>query len=334
MKRILFSILVLVCAMGVKAQDMMVATLQSGEESKVFYGADSFVEAYNAAQTGDLITLSPGTFNVPTITKSLKIQGAGYIDDPDNGSYRTILNYKLKINLSEGNTDDFLLEGVYSHVDLEVTGTATINRFVVKRCRFGNISFSGSTTKGSRLEHCRIANELRVGTRAENFSVMNSVVVNLNGNTRGSSIRYQNTIIHRYLNTLTYSLIADFENCIFNTSSSESNCLHENCLVKNCLSSYGSIFDDVLTKENAWTVNGKTEIWGSDKGYSDTDLYELTDDAKSKYVGTDGKEIGIHGGDVPFTFTPSHPQITKRDIATKTSGGKLKVEITVEAQEN
>lgn len=334
MKRILFSILVLVCAMGVKAQDMMVATLQSGEESKVFYGADSFVEAYNAAQTGDLITLSPGTFNVPTITKSLKIQGAGYIDDPDNGPYRTILNYKLKINLSEGNTDDFLLEGVYSHVDLEVTGTATINRFVVKRCRFDNVYFSGSTTNGSRLEHCRIAGYLGIGTNAVNFSVVNSIVRNMSGNTTGSIIVYRNSIIHGF-NSYYDKIVANFENCILNGSSGnfQHSYLHENSVVKNCLSFYEGMFNGVLSKENVWYSN-KTEIWGSDKGYSDTDLYELTDDAKSKYVGTDGKEIGIHGGDVPFTFTPSHPQITKRDIATKTSGGKLKVEITVEAQEN
>lgn len=328
MKRVLFAILVFVCAMGVKAQDMMVATLQSGASAQVFYGAGGFVKAVEAAKTGDLITLSAGTFDVPTITKALKIQGAGYQDDPGNGLYRTILNYELKINLSEGNTDDFLLEGVYSEQNLTVTGTATINRFVVKRCRFTEIDFRNSTTKDSRLEHCRISNRLYIGTKAENFSVMNSVVDYLSENTIESSIIYRNTIIHDYYNSS--SNVASFENCIFNVTSSSY--LHQNCVVKNCLSSRSNMFNDVLTKENTWTVNSKADIWGSDKGYSDTDLYQLTDEAKSKFVGTDGKEIGIHGGDRPFTFTPSHPQITKRDIATKTSGGKLKVEITVEAQ--
>lgn len=337
MKQILLSILMLVCVMGIKAQDAMVATLQSGEQSLVFYGANGLVDAVNVASTGDLITLSAGTFNTTTINKSLRIQGAGYLDDPGKGGYRTVLNADLRIELADGNTDDFLLEGVFSSHELQVQSSVSINRFVLKRCRFRDVNFRNSSTANSQLEHCRISANFTVGSNAKTFSVINSIIGNMAGNTGKSMITYRNSIICNF-NEYYDDIIANFENCILNASGGNyrHTRLHENCVVKNCLSFVSGMFDDVQTKEKVWTPENldQAEFWNSGKGYSDTDLYELTEQAKSQYIGTDGTEIGINGGIKPFTFTPSHPQITKRDIATKTSGGKLKVNITVEAQDN
>ena len=62
--------------------------------------------------------------------------------------------------------------------------------------------------------------------------------------------------------------------------------------------------------------------------------FELTDEAKAAYLGIDGKEVGIYGGDYPYTSTPSYPQITKMDVSRKVSAdGKLNVEIEVNAAE-
>ncbi len=330
MKQILLSILMLVCVMGIKAQDLMVATLQSGEATHVFYGANAFVEAVGKANSGDLITLSAGTFNGPKIEKALKIQGAGYMDDPENGLYRTTLNYELYINLPEGSSDDFLLEGIYSDKELQVTSSTPVKNFLLKRCRFKDVFFTNSITDGCQLEHCRISDNLYIGDKSTNFSVVNSVINVLQNNKENSSIIFQNT----FINDVSYNAIATFENCILSSHYTEGNSyvnLHKNCIIKYCLGLKGNMFANVLTLSNCW-YSDKTIIWGTDKGYSDTDLYELTEAAKSQYTGSDGKEIGIHGGYKPFLSTPSHPQITKRDIATKTSGGKLKVDITVEAQ--
>lgn len=331
MKQILLSILMLVCVIGVKAQDAMVATLQSGEQSRVFYGANGFVEAVDAAKTGDLITLSAGTFNTTTIRKSLRIQGAGYLEDFEKGLYRTIFNADLYIELVGDDTDDFLLEGIYSSSNLYMR-KSVLNRFVLKRCRFENVYFNESQTKDCQLEHCRIAGSLQIGGNATSFSVINSIVANLSGSTSTSSILYRNSIIHHF-NSYYDAIVANFENCILNSRSStyQRPYLHENCIVKNCLSFYNGMFDNVKSKEGFW-YSTKEKVWGDDLNYGDTYSYELTDEAKSEYIDSEGKEIGIHGGFKPFTFTPSNPQITNRDIDTKTSGGKLKVNITVEAQ--
>ena len=68
--------------------------------------------------------------------------------------------------------------------------------------------------------------------------------------------------------------------------------------------------------------------------YSDNQTFELTDAAKAKYLGTDGTEVGMHGGVLPYDTTPSYPQITKMNVASKTTAdGKLSVEIEVSAAE-
>jgi hypothetical protein len=69
-------------------------------------------------------------------------------------------------------------------------------------------------------------------------------------------------------------------------------------------------------------------------GVSEIETYELTDEAKTKYLGDDGKELGIYGGNLPFTPNPTNPKITKFNVASKsTADGKLSVDIEVKAAE-
>ena len=66
----------------------------------------------------------------------------------------------------------------------------------------------------------------------------------------------------------------------------------------------------------------------------DDQQFELTDEAKTTFLGTDGTEVGMYGGVLPYNSTPSYPQITKVNVANKTTAdGKLSVEIEVSATE-
>ena len=68
--------------------------------------------------------------------------------------------------------------------------------------------------------------------------------------------------------------------------------------------------------------------------YSEAQQFELSDEAKTTYLGTDGTEVGMHGGVLPYDTTPSYPQITRMNVANKTTAdGKLSVEIEVSAAE-
>ena len=66
------------------------------------------------------------------------------------------------------------------------------------------------------------------------------------------------------------------------------------------------------------------------RNYSEEETFELTDDAKAKYLGTDGKEVGLYGGFQPFSATPSYPLITKMEVDGQTdANGTLGVTIEV-----
>lgn len=66
----------------------------------------------------------------------------------------------------------------------------------------------------------------------------------------------------------------------------------------------------------------------------DSETFQLTEAAKTQYLGMDGTEVGIYGGSLPFDPVPSNPQITKCNVAAKsTADGKLSVDIEVKAAE-
>ena len=106
---------------------------------------------------------------------------------------------------------------------------------------------------------------------------------------------------------------------------------------------YNNVGIDILNPENNQyifnktsyssnkTVSSLSEVFKKWKGeWNDNETFELTDEAKTKYLGTDGTQIGIYGGDFPFESTPSNPQITNCEVAKKsTADGKLSVKITV-----
>lgn len=69
-------------------------------------------------------------------------------------------------------------------------------------------------------------------------------------------------------------------------------------------------------------------------GYSDDNEYKLTEAAKALIKGTDGTEVGIYGGNLPYDPTPTNPQISKFNVAAKTTAdGKLSVDIEVKSAE-
>ena len=71
----------------------------------------------------------------------------------------------------------------------------------------------------------------------------------------------------------------------------------------------------------------------SEKLFEDNTFGKLTTAAK-KYLGADGTEVGIYGGSLPYDPTPTNPQISKFNVAAKTTAdGKLSVDIEVKSAE-
>lgn len=125
----------------------------------------------------------------------------------------------------------------------------------------------------------------------------------------------------------------------------KSYCIPSSCVAVNCIgcSSNGSIsssYNDIFyymssknsTNKNIAKPSSALKTGGFD--YTDNEMFELTDAAKTQYLGADGKEVGIYGGNLPYEEDPTTPQITKCNVAAKsTADGKLSVDIEVKAAE-
>ena len=126
-------------------------------------------------------------------------------------------------------------------------------------------------------------------------------------------------------------------------SSTATNCLSCHCLYKiatettDAIYDY-NIFDEMGNNTNKYLEEGKPinetiksvfKTYNGTDGFSFNELYELTDEAKVKYIGSDGTQIGIYGG-MGFDLVPSTLQITKCEVAPRsTTDGKLSVSIEV-----
>ncbi len=333
----LFSLLSMLCmSMGMFAQGSLLATLSHEGEISTFYGAKALQDAHNAAVNGDVITLSSGTFNAVDITKAVAIRGAGMDVDSSTGTLPTIISGDFNINISDAGTNRLTMEGLHHKQRITYKGTLTNAMFL--KCRFSQID-EGTNSKmvnGSFI-HCKISGffELSAGSSA---SCVNSFIANpVSINDISSNFEMTNCVVRleRGVNSVKSSTLINCAIYVYVTGS------------------YGdfywefpsttSLFNNVSNLDRVWRncPNRTNQTAGMDaifktyrEGYSDSENLELTDEAKTTYLGTDGKEIGIYGGSLPFSATPTNPQITKCEVASKsTADGKLSVDIVVNGAE-
>lgn len=332
MKNLLLSITLILLTTSIFAQDVQIATLQQGENLKVYYGGDALKEALDNASNGDRITLSAGTFNGTTITKAVIIQGAGYVMDRENNKFMTAISGDLTLELPEG-AEGFVLEGVYEQNSIKIS--SKIVNTIFRKCVLSAVNLTEGSTKNCLIEQCRIG-DFTPDSESQNLCVRNSVVHIINSNNNSASLLIENCIIHCVIKSST----ALFRNNIIAGVHIPPYGGYKNSLSNTC-SAYNNVFiqgnaNDVSVKSNNIGIEGNGDILfgkGVDATTMLTDTYELTEEAKSTYLGTDGTQVGIYGGDSPFSDIPTNPRITKKEIASKsTADGKLKVNLTVEAQ--
>lgn len=342
---------------GMQAQDVPMATLQNAEGTQVFYGSDAFKNAAAAADHGNTITLSIGLFNAPTLTKAVVVYGAGA--DISSGSAEVGQDSKrvtqvngdltLAIDSVDGKPSTGLyMEGLFLQNAVWVAKHLENASFV--KCRFYDFNFwkDKSTMTSSQMcffFQCRFANWLEPGV-AEALTVHNSVINQLGRSPENSSLLVQNSVVNCIVNSL--------KNCVFKNnivhyvrdyqvsamsfqdmSGNTTGKLPSSCSAyQNAFYSSGSI-SDVIVKVGNWENVTSSSLFGSGGSfeYSDTATYELTDEAKTKYIGTDGNPIGLYGGEAPFNTKPSIPYVVSKNIANKSENGKLKVSIKVAVPE-
>ena len=344
MKRLISLVAVLACMAVGYAQSALVATLNHGEAVSVFYGASALAEAYNAATHGDVITLSNGTFNSVDIAKNITVRGAGM--DETVPCTRINGNFNLYgVPDSVDATGHLTLEGLYhdgeiSYTTRDSTYTSPIKNAHFVKCRLRYIGkYNNGVLKNALFLQCRIKERLYLAPNDCYAHCINSVIYNpaVSSSAKDTQFEFTNCLVIGNPTDWDHSL---FTNCILKITNSYS--VPSSCMVSNCLgigykTSTFDIFQNLYPANKYGTIKEAdiATIFKTFKGtYSDTETFELTDEAKVQYLGTDGTEVGIYGGSLPFTTESSLPKIKKFNVASKsTEDGKLKVEIEVSGVE-
>lgn len=304
-----------VCSVSAFAQNTLVATLTHGDEIRMFYGTNALQQACSAATHGDVINLSGGKFQSTKITKAVAVRGTGIHDA--NPTY------------------------IVNAFDVEIPANVT-EKLSFEGCRITNTM----TIKGTLSNAYFLKNSLAgVSVDSSNDKMDNGMFVNCD--VYGMSLRGQSTaqIINSYVEHFSNSgKLASFVNCVINTNGYDH--LYRCCQFVNCImyGMSGGCFPSTCSAMNCVDVSGYKNALSNislkeNCSYAGMDIFQesnvwkdLTDEAKAKYLGIDGTPVGKFGGMIPYNMTPSYPQITKMNVAAKTTAdGKLSVEIGVSA---
>lgn len=322
MKKGLFLILlsVVLFSQKVSAQSSLLATLNHEGTISTYYGASALQQAYNAATHGDVITLSSGSFLGTDIKKAITLRGAGMQVDTVSHTEPTVITNNFTIDISDTLSHRLTIEGIYSNQTINV---GTLKNAMFLKCRFYEFTYPNqSTSKMIDLNfiHCRIASYFSLTNGSAAFT--NCVINNIH-QYKGSPMSLTNC----YTKADPDLSNSEFKNCIiaggsYGTSSS---------------TYYNNLYIHISNYSLRSPNNTNVEIPNTDErikflteNYSDDKDYVLTDAVRALIKGTDGTEVGIHGGSLPYDPTPTNPQITKFNVAAKsTADGKLSVDIEV-----
>lgn len=333
-----FSLIALFSCVAVSyAQSSMLATLNHEGTVSTFYGATALRDAHNAAVHGDVITLSSGSFVSTDITKAITLRGAGMEVDTLSGTEPTVISGDFSIQIADTVSQRLTIEGIFHNHNLKYKGTLTNALFLKNRLYNVDLANNG-IMKNASFIHCRIADCLRLNANSSASCINCAIEDPISQNSTTSNFEFQNCVIKFDNNSSPSSVNSSvYKNCLIHWGGT-ANGISSSCISYNSVGfGYSKLFDNIPNSTNTyisdWTIVFKTYGCQSLQKL-DSENFELTDEAKSKYLGTDGTQVGIYGGVLPFTSTPSNPQITKCNVAAKsTADGKLSVDIEVKAAE-
>lgn len=339
MKKFLFLAVMLCCSLWGFAQktDVLMATLQHGDQVKVYYGQDAFKVAYEAAaDSGDVITLSAGTFSTPSyVKKSLTVVGAGFETDADKGIYPTILSSYFHFQPGDYVNED----GEMVKEGISINGSR-----LEGLCIPGVVIYGTRSAENIQLVKCKLTGSLSLAAIVNNLTVRQCLLmsgITWSNYDIGTNILFINSVLNGSIFYSNSQSTLFFKNCIMQYVPGNSY-TYENCILGGAPGNGSAVRNCILLKNGEGTYIGG-ENWAN-KQYAGIFTEEMTDlkwtEGKTyelkypdTYIGTDGKQVGLYGGTYPYNPTPSTPQITRCEIDNATAtDGTIKVKITVEAQ--
>lgn len=325
MKKILF---ILVCLMmvginGVKAQNAKIMLHHNG--TPTFFYSSETQAALDAAEEGDTIYFNEGSFQ-GGITISKKVVIIGYGDE------KSVIGGNVSIAIGEGGETltKPLLNGMTVRGNISID--KAVKGLVITKSSFENIYFNEDVDE-SNIDRCWI------------YGYNDGAGVRLSEHTKGVIIN--NSKILRVSGDAHSASGAVFSNCnirrmyFYWGGNGLKRGTYRNCIIEN-MESGGSYYDvtttyiNCLNPDSGWWKGEVHDCWTTtgDLLDDDTAVCLQTDEqlVSAGYVGTDGKVVGINGGETPYTLTTNAPKIT--DFSTAVDSETLKVTVNLKVSNN
>lgn len=344
MKKLFLSLVALMIATVSYAQNSLIATLSHENGVQMFYGTSALANAVDVAVSGDVITLSGGSFESDNIniTKGITIRGAG----AEAGTPTTIKSRGMNISVPSEDNNRVVIEGaVVGYSTSYNINISSGNLYIIKCIFISKPTFSASSTADAKFVNCNIQYGLTLNG-ASNIKMSNCRVGSdiINNSTATSSAKFFNCYLFTgsstnlnsssLVNCMLYSTDI-YSNPRFSSNASAMNCIFVDhgfagaTLPTNAIDCYLAKVPEVFASYENKEVDRRYGVY---RNVPTTD--KLSDEAKTKYLGTDGTEVGLYGGQYPYDLTPLYPQITKLNVAKQaTADNKLSVEVEVSANE-
>lgn len=339
MKKLFLSfVAVLIGSMTANAATYNKALLQHNDEVTPF-DANKVQDAVDAAVDGDIIYLSEGTFKSFNVTKMITVRGVGEtsvvngnvtINIPNTPTLTNPVLETLAVNGSvtvSSAISNLLFRQCKISSSLSLTKTLSGGK--IEKCQIGSVSFSG-TIRDLIIDRCKITSSFTLSSSIQGMTVFNTNIYNLSANDVTNNTNFINC-------NLCFSNTDYFSGTIINSivyhDSSYSKTINStdfiNTLIKssyydtsNWLTYYLSLGSSCFTQDCYFVSTSSL----------DTDPSNLQSNG---YLGTDGKVVGIYGGDNPYDknmLVAKVPKVTSSDLEVDLEQKKLNVTLTVSPQ--
>ncbi len=311
---------------SVYAQSSQMATLLHKGTITNYYSSTAFIDAMEEAEDGDVISLSSGAFEAADIEKNLTIRGAGItVPGINDNEIPTVILGNLSIDIPESTPGNLSLEGIYFNGDVSIGQS---DGLTVNKCQIQKL-YANNRVKGQwndfKFLHCVISEIDPTNTDKYSMNFVNSVI------TKQFNFRNDKNKVSQFTNCVITSgagigyahLINSV--LIMEQKSAYSATVEASCTLNNC----------IIAKSTKYMANqGGNKFLSQSDGIFDNDTFYQLSSAMDDIKGTDGKVVGIYGGNLPFTPATSRPRITKFNVGSKTTAdGKLSVDIEIKAED-
>ena len=334
MRAALFTLLLMTAGMTQSLAQTRVATLQHGDEISAFYGTSALYDAQEAAESGDVITLSSGTFDPCDIYKAITLRGAGCYEDTLAGVQPTIIGGSSTIYLGSENVEEttysLIIEGIWFDCS---TYHRHLNNPWFNKCVFNYFSCGSSTQimQNASFVNCKFNNNYYNDCSINTYMINSILLCHLYNVTNQWSLTLNNSIVY-YCMTSSNSALVAYNSILFQSGFGYGSSLY-NCLILN--PSTTSIGNPFMVNCLSYSLDEVDSVfvdfvgWGDDWNSWLNNSFILQPDFASSFLGTDGTQIGIYGGNVPFNKIPNYVRTQVNVASQSTEDGHLNVDVEI-----